>query len=275
MIAFEKWHGLGNDFVIMEAITNPILLNAQQVRQWADRHRGIGFDQLLLLENPRKEGCDFHYRVFNADGGEVAQCGNGARCVAQFLRKNHFLKKETLRLSTRDSELSLKLIDDIQVCVNFGEPQFIPEKIPFRQTTEALQYTLRKENQSVTFSVAHVGNPHAIIVVDAVDLAPVEEWGTWLAQHPDFPLGVNVGFLQTLSPEKITLRVYERGVGETLACGSGALAAALVGRRLLGLAPHVAVELLGGTLWVEWQGLGYPAYLTGPTAFVYQGQIVS
>jgi diaminopimelate epimerase len=272
-LEFSKMHGLGNDFVVIDAINQNVALSPEQVRGLADRHRGIGFDQLLLVERPGAPQADFRYRIFNADGGEVAQCGNGARCFMRFIHDQGLSEKRELLVETASGPLRLVREDDDQVTVNMGEPRLEPREIPFEAPARAVTYSLEIAGERLEVAAVSVGNPHAVTLVRDVDTAPVERLGPAIERHPRFPQGVNAGFMQIIDFEHIRLRVFERGVGETLACGSGACAAVVAGRLWDRLAARVKVALRGGDLVVSWAGRGYPVYLTGPATHVFRGRI--
>jgi diaminopimelate epimerase len=272
-LEFSKMHGLGNDFVVIDAINQNVALSPEQVRGLADRHRGIGFDQLLLVERPGAPQADFRYRIFNADGGEVAQCGNGARCFMRFIHDQGLSEKRELLVETASGPLRLVREDDDQVTVNMGEPRLEPREIPFEAPARAATYSLEIAGERLEVAAVSMGNPHAVTLVRDVDTAPVERLGPAIERHPRFPQGVNAGFMQIIDFEHIRLRVFERGAGETLACGSGACAAVVAGRLWDRLAARVKVALRGGDLVVSWAGRGYPVYLTGPATHVFRGRI--
>ncbi len=270
---FTKMHGLGNDFVVIDAINQEIHLTAEQISALANRHTGIGFDQLLLVAKPNKPDIDFFYRIFNADGSEVAQCGNGARAIARFVVAQGLTNKKNIQIATLNNQLTLILEEDGTVSVSMGMPKFAPQDIPITSTQVQPQYTLKRNDISVIFSALSLGNPHAVLEVADVAVAPVAEIGTWLSQQSFFPQSVNVGFMQIINQNNIRLRVFERGAGETLACGSGACAAAVVAiKKGLCLSP-VKVQLPGGVLTVEWAGGAQPVWLRGPAETVYVGNI--
>lgn len=269
---FSKMHGLGNDFMVVDNVTQNFYVNPDQIRQWADRHRGIGFDQLLVVEPPYDPDLDFHYRIFNADGSEVAQCGNGARCFAMFVRNKGLSNKNHLKVSTKAGKMVLHFERDGRITVEMGMPQFEPQAIPFKANKEEQTYLLRENDQTFFLGAMSLGNPHCVIDVDDVTTAPVAEWGALLTTHERFPEGVNVGFVQLVDRDHIKLRVYERGVGETQACGSGACAAAVLGMRQGKLNEQVEVELPGGVLSIRWQP-GQPVRMTGPAEHVYDGHL--
>ena len=272
-LEFSKMHGLGNDFVVIDAISQPVDLSTAKVRALADRHTGIGCDQLLLVEHARGSAADFRYRIFNADGGEVGQCGNGARCFMRFVHDRGLTDKTDIVVETRSGLLQLALEPDGQVTVDMGEPQLQPRNIPFAANARASAYPLQVDDRELEIAAISMGNPHAVLLVDDVDQAPVAGLGPAIEGHPDFPERVNVGFKQVLDPEHIRLRVFERGAGETRACGSGACAAVVAGRLWDQLAPRVNVALTGGDLVVKWVGEGSPVYMTGPATQVFLGQI--
>jgi len=272
-IQFTKMHGLGNDFVVIDSFAQEIQLSAEQVRLIADRHFGIGCDQLLLLAPSDKEGVDVRYLIYNADGGEVSQCGNGARCVAAYLRENGLVDGDTITAETREGIISMTMEEDDLVRVNMGIPKLAAADIPIASQEDADQYQLVLSDTEITFSAVSMGNPHAVIVVDDVSSAPVLTMGPEVQQKTFFPEGVNVGFMQIIDSGHIKLRVYERGAGETLACGSGACAAVVAGCINSSLNQEVDVALPGGHLLIGWAGQGEPVWMTGPATFVYRGQI--
>ncbi|MCK5383113.1 MAG: diaminopimelate epimerase [Gammaproteobacteria bacterium] len=273
MLEFTKMHGLGNDFVVMDAINQSVFLTAEQIQQLADRHLGIGFDQLLLVEGATTSSADFRYRIYNADGGEVGQCGNGARCFMQFVHERGLTQKATLQVETAGGPLQLSRAADGQVTVDMGIPRLEPTEIPFLAAARDVTYPIEVNNISLEIAAISMGNPHAVLLVDAVDRAPVAELGPAIERHPRFPERVNVGFMEIVDADTIRLRVYERGAGETLACGSGACAAVVAGRLQERLSAHVKVLLNGGELVVSWPGEGQPVLMTGPATTVYQGRI--
>ena len=272
---FSKMHGLGNDFMVVDGITQSLpedrLLAPETVRRLADRHFGVGFDQLLLLQ-PARGSADFRYRIFNADGGEVAQCGNGARCFARFVRERGLTDKHEIRVETAAGEMTLTVTDDGLVTVDMGVPRLAPEEIPFLAEQQRTLYPLSVNGQELEVAVANLGNPHCVLQVDNVDTAPVDVLGPALESHPDFPEHANAGFMEVRARDHIALRVYERGAGETLACGSGACAAVVCGQRLGLLDDSVTVDLPGGRLQVLWSGSG-GVRMTGPATHVYDGRI--
>ena len=272
-LEFTKMHGLGNDFVVIDAINQSVFLTTEQIQQLADRHTGIGFDQLLLVETASTPVADFRYRIFNADGGEVGQCGNGARCFMQFVHEHGLSRKTTLQVETASGPLQLIRTDDGQITVDMGVPRLEPMEIPFIAPARDLTYTLETNDIPLDIAAISVGNPHAVLLVDTVASAPVAELGPVIECHPRFPERVNVGFMEIVDADTIRLRVYERGAGETRACGSGACAAVVAGRLWGRLSAEVKVLLNGGELVVSWRGEGQPVLMTGPATTVYQGRI--
>lgn len=270
---FSKMHGLGNDFMVVDAVTQNVYFSPELIRRLADRHLGIGFDQMLIVEPPYDPELDFHYRIFNADGSEVAQCGNGARCFARFVRLKGLTNKSDIRVSTQTGRMVLSVTQDERVCVNMGEPNFEPQQVPFRANKVENLYLMRVAEQTIMCGVVSMGNPHCVLQVESVKTALVECLGPVLESHDRFPERVNVGFMEVVSREHIRLRVYERGAGETLACGSGACAAVAVGIQQGLLAEKVRVDLPGGSLNIAWKGPGHPLYMTGPATHVYDGFI--
>ncbi len=273
-IHFTKMHGLGNDFIVIDAINQNISLTTEQIHFMADRHFGIGCDQLLLVESSQQIDVDFHYRIFNADGSEVEQCGNGARCFARFVKDHHLIDKNDIMVSTASGLLKLHIEADEQVTVNMGLARFEPEQIPFKASGPSDRYFLNLEDQHIEIGVVSLGNPHAVLQVDDVATAEVHKLGMAIESHPQFPDRVNVGFMEVVTRNYIRLRVFERGSGETLACGSGACAAVAIGQRQGVIDQDVTVELPGGTLKICWTGEeNEPIWMTGPTNTVYEGDI--
>lgn len=273
-IRFSKMHGLGNDFVVIDAINQSIALDAEQIRFIADRHFGVGCDQLLLVEKPVSANADFKYRIFNADGSEVAQCGNGARCFARFVSNHGLTDKREIVVDTDAGQLILNLTEQGQVIVNMGIPRHQPAQIPLRADQESQRYQVSTNAAGeLEFAAVSMGNPHAVLLVEDVANAPVSNLGAELESHPMFPQRVNVGFMQIVNRQHINLRVYERGASETLACGSGACAAVVAGIELGLLDSHCSVRLPGGELNIEWAGRGQPVFMTGPAVAVFEGQI--
>ncbi|NEV62240.1 diaminopimelate epimerase [Thiorhodococcus minor] len=272
-LRFTKMQGLGNDFVVFDAIRQRVELTPEIIRHYADRRFGIGCDQLLLVEPPRLPGTDFHYRIFNADGSEVEQCGNGARCFARFVRDQGLTDKDEIPVGTAAGRIRLHVEPDGQVRVDMGCPELQPERIPFLAEAEADTYAIEVADRALTIGAISMGNPHAVLIVDDLDRAPVAELGPLLASHPRFPQRVNVGFMQILSPNQVRLRVYERGAGETLACGTGACAAVVSGQLRGHLSSPTRVSLPGGDLVIEWAGPAHSVWMTGPATPVFQGEI--
>ena len=293
-LQFEKMHGAGNDFMVVRWPRGVALPDKSTVRQWADRRMGVGFDQLLLVRSSEEPGVAAFYQVFNADGAEVQQCGNGVRCIARYLMPEG--TRETLLLGSRAGTVEARFESGGEVSVNLGEPDFSPAALPFRappttrpgeaatvrQATrasraagarQALRYRLDLNAGTVEFGAVSMGNPHAVIPVDSLEAAPVGIIGPQLQSHPSFPEGVNVGFVEFRNSASIRLRVYERGAGETAACGTGAAAAAAVGRRWGELGETVRVEVTGGVLRTAWAGPGHPVWLSGPAVRVFEGRI--
>lgn len=270
---FTKMHGLGNDFVVFDGVRQTLQLTPEQVRFVADRHFGVGCDQVLLVEPPDRLGADFRYRIFNADGGEVEQCGNGARCFARFVHEEGLTDKDEVTVQTAAGLMHLSRPVNDQVTVDMGVPRLEPTEIPFEAPARSASYTLNVDGGAVQIGAVSLGNPHAVLEVEDVTTAPVAELGPLIERHPRFPLRVNVGFMEVVEPNRIRLRVFERGTGETLACGSGACAAVVVGNVQGLLGPEVRVELPGGQLMVSWPGEGDVVRMTGPAARVYEGLI--
>lgn len=273
LIQFSKMHGLGNDFMVVDGITQKIFFSPEMIRRLADRHFGVGFDQLLLVEPPYDPEQDFHYRIFNADGSEVQQCGNGARCFARFVRLKGLTNKDRIAVSTMSGRIVLQLEHDNLVTVNMGVPEFEPAKVPFRAQKAEKTYLLRVAEQTVMCGVVSMGNPHCVLEVDNIKTAPVETLGAQLESFDRFPERVNVGFMELVSANEIRLRVFERGAGETMACGTGACAAAVVGIYQGKLRDRVKVHLPGGTLQIAWKGPGAPVFMTGPAEHVFDGEM--
>ncbi|MDH5784285.1 MAG: diaminopimelate epimerase [Chromatiales bacterium] len=270
---FTKMQGLGNDFVVLNAFHNPITLTTQQVRTLADRRFGIGCDQLLMVEAPRSAGADFRYRIFNADGSEVQQCGNGARCFARFVRDAGLTTNDEIVVETASGIITLNIEQDGLVRVNMGVPNFAPESLPFSVDSEMERYGVVVAGETRQLGAVSMGNPHTVLQVDDIDKAAVAQLGPLLESHSLFPERVNVGFMQVVSRDRIKLRVYERGAGETLACGTGACAAVAVGRRWGLLDEAVEVSLPGGELRIRWPGEGEALWMTGPATTVFEGKI--
>jgi len=273
LLNFTKMHGLGNDFVVIDAISQPVELSTGQMRQLGDRHFGVGCDQILMVEPAPDDSVDFRYRIFNADGGEVEQCGNGARCFARFVHDKGLSDKTAMRVLTAGGIIRPRLEADGRVTVDMGKPRLEPREIPFQARGRARSYPLKVAGTDIELGAVSMGNPHAVIRVDNVDQAALETIGPRLEQHPRFPQRVNVGFMQVISRHTIRLRVFERGVGETLACGSGACAAVVVGREQGLLDDRVRVVLRGGELDIVWKGGNKPVLMTGPAETVFEGRI--
>lgn len=266
-------HGLGNDFMVVDGVTQSVYFTEQTIRRLADRHRGIGFDQLLLVEPPYDPEMDFHYRIFNADGSEVAQCGNGARCFARFVQLKGLTNKKSIKVSTAKGKMTLVIQEDNLIRVNMGEPIWEPQQIPFTANKFEKNYLLLTELGTSIAGAVSMGNPHCVLTVDDVATAPVEALGPLLERHERFPERANIGFMQILNRQQVNLRVFERGAGETQACGSGACAAVAVGIMQGNLDHKVEVTLPGGKLIIEWAGLGQPLFMTGDATHIYDGYI--
>ncbi|MFT3961721.1 diaminopimelate epimerase [Propionivibrio sp.] len=272
-LRFSKMHGLGNDFVVIDGVRQTIALTPAQIRFLADRHFGVGCDQLLLVERARHPDVDFRYRIFNADGGEVEQCGNGARCFVRFVHEQGLTEKREIRVETLGGVISPRLEADGQVTVDMGVPVLEPARIPFVSTSAEVVQPLDVDGRRVDITAVSMGNPHAVQVVADVDAAPVAAQGALIEAHPRFPQRVNAGFMQVAGRRQIRLRVFERGVGETLACGTGACAAVVAGILRGLLDSPVRVETRGGELSIAWQGIGAPVSMTGPAVTVFTGEI--
>lgn len=275
ILNFTKMHGLGNDFVVIDAIKQTVNLSSEQIRFIADRHFGVGCDQLLLVEkSDAGSNADFKYRIYNADGSEVAQCGNGARCFARFVRDKNLSSKDEILVDTRSRQLLLCFDSNGLITVNMGVPNHAPAEIPLQFDEEATRYHLQVNGYDCSFGAVSMGNPHAVLQVDNIASAPVLEVGAQLERHACFPERANIGFMQILDRQHVKLRVFERGAGETNACGSGACAAVVVGIEQNLLDVEVNVELPGGELLVRWQGRGQPVFMTGPAVSVFEGQLL-
>ncbi len=273
LLKFTKMHGAGNDFVVIDLVSQRYKLRSRDVRMLADRHFGVGCDQVLVVEAPGRPDVDFRYRIFNADGEEVEHCGNGARCFARFVREKKLTAKRVIRVEAACGILELRVRNRQEVEVQMGVPQLEPAAIPFTAPARADCYTLQVGQDSLEIGAVSMGNPHAILRVEDTANADVERLGPLIESHPDFPQRVNAGFMQVISPKAIRLRVYERGVGETLACGTGACAAVVYGITRGWLRDLVTVELPGGKLSISWAGTGQPVFMTGPTEVVFEGSI--
>jgi diaminopimelate epimerase len=283
LLRFTKMHGLGNDFVLLDLVSQNIRITEEQIRQLGDRRTGIGFDQLLLVEPPGNPDMDFRYRIFNADGSEAEQCGNGARCFMRFLRDRGLTTKTRVKLETNTGNIECKLEKDGNITVNMGPPSLSPEQIPFLAEQPGIQYELDLSSlpthpgclspEKVCIAAVNIGNPHAVLNVEDVNRAPVSQLGPLIENHPRFPSRVNVGFMEIVSRSKIKLRVFERAVGETRACGSGACAAVVAGRLQGLLDDQVEVTLPGGILNITWQGDNSDITMSGPACRVYEGRL--
>ncbi|MGA9394076.1 MAG: diaminopimelate epimerase [Azonexus sp.] len=272
-LEFSKMHGLGNDFVVLDGIRQHLSLTAEQLRHLADRHFGVGCDQILLVEEPTQSGVDFRYRIFNADGGEVEQCGNGARCFVRFVHEAGLTDKREIRVETQSGIIAPRLEENGNVTVNMGIPRFLPAEIPFIGDGDAVIHALEVAGETLEISVVSMGNPHAVQLVGNVDSAPVATQGALIESHQRFPQRVNAGFMQVVDRHAVKLRVYERGAGETLACGTGACAAAVAGIRRSLLDSPVRVTTRGGDLAIAWDGPGQPVMMSGPAVTVFTGEI--
>jgi len=272
-LKFTKMHGLGNDFVVVDAATTPVSLTPEQLRHIADRRFGVGCDQILMIERARSVDTDFFYRIFNADGGEVEQCGNGARCFVRYVHDRGLTAKTVIRVGTLGGVIEPRLEADGQVTVNMGVPVFEPARIPFDAPVQALLYNLQIEKKLIEINALSIGNPHAVQVVPDVMKAPVATEGPLIEAHPRFPRRVNAGYMQVIDRTHIQLRVYERGAGETLACGTGACAAVVAGIVRGLLDARVTVSTRGGDLVIVWAGAGQPVLMTGPAMTVFDGEI--
>lgn len=273
-LKFTKMHGLGNDFVVIDATAAPVSLTPAQLRHVADRRLGVGCDQVLMIERARSADTDFFYRIFNADGGEVEQCGNGARCFVRYVHDRGLTAKTVIRVGTLGGVIEPRLEADGQVTVNMGVPVFEPARIPFDAPAQALLYDLQVDKKIIKINVLSMGNPHAVQVVPDVMKAPVTTEGPLIEAHPRFPRRVNAGYMQVVDRAHIRLRVYERGAGETLACGTGACAAVVAGVARGLLDARVTVSTRGGDLVIVWAGAGQPVLMTGPAVTVFDGEIV-
>ncbi len=272
-LKFTKMQGAGNDFVVIDGYTTPIQLTTAQIQQIANRYFGVGCDQLLMVEKTDTPNVDFRYRIFNADGGEVEQCGNGARCFVRFVVDKGLTDKSTINVETASGIITLTLEDNGEVTVNMGPPNFDPQALPFLADNQQLQYQLTLAKTTLPISAVSMGNPHAVVVVEDVQTAPVHELGPQIESHQLFPQHVNAGFMQVVNPHEINLRVFERGSGETLACGTGACAAVVSGIQLNLLQSPVRVNTRGGQLQIAWAGASSPVMMTGPAAIVFEGEI--
>ncbi|HZZ92670.1 MAG TPA: diaminopimelate epimerase [Usitatibacter sp.] len=272
-LRFAKMHGQGNDFVVVDGVRERVELTPEQVRRLGDRHRGVGFDQLLLVERPLAPGNDFRYRIFNADGGEVEQCGNGARCFARFVRDEGLTDKDEIRVETAGGVIVPRIEPAGTITVDMGPPRFEPSDIPFLAPRREPTYRLDVDGTAVEASVLSMGNPHAVQRVADVERAPVATQGPRIEHHPAFPQRVNAGYMQVLDRARIRLRVWERGAGETLACGTGACAAVVAGIERGLLDAEVRVSTRGGELIIRWPGPPHPVMMTGDAVRVFDGEI--
>jgi diaminopimelate epimerase len=272
-LKFTKMHGLGNDFVVLDATRAPLALSAEQLRRIADRRFGVGCDQILLVEKPRAAGTDFYYRIFNADGGEVEQCGNGARCFVRYVHDHGLTKATEIRVGTASGVIVPRLEPDGSVTVDMGAPEFEPARIPFEAPRRAPTYTLEAGGHGLDISALSMGNPHAVQFVADVEAAPVLSEGPLIERHARFPRRVNAGYAQVVDRAHLKLRVFERGAGETLACGTGACAAVVAGIQRGLLDPRVTVTTRGGKLSILWEGDGKPVLMTGPAVTVFEGEL--
>ena len=272
-LKFSKMHGLGNDFVVLDGIRQQISLTPEQLRYLADRNFGVGCDQILLVEKPGRTDVDFRYRIFNADGSEVEQCGNGARCFVRFVHEAGLTDKREIRVETQKGIIEPRLEANGNVTVDMGEPRFLPAEIPFLHDDDVVVYNLDVADETLEIGVVSMGNPHAVQVVDDVEQAPVGQHGPLIENHQRFPQRVNAGFMQVVDKHAIKLRVYERGSGETLACGTGACAAVVSGIRRGLLESPVRVTTRGGDLNIAWGGPGRPVLMSGPAVTVFTGEI--
>lgn len=273
LLRFTKMHGLGNDFMVLDLVSQHAHIQAKHAKQWGDRNTGIGFDQLLIVEAPSNPDVDFRYRIFNSDGSEVEQCGNGARCFARFVLDKRLTAKKLIRVETKGGVIELDVRNDGQISVDMGAPRLVPADIPFQADDQALTYALDVEGRSEQIFAVSMGNPHAVLRVEDVNSAPVRELGPKIEHHPRFPQRVNVGFIQVIDRHRAQLRVWERGAGETQACGTGACAAAVAAISQGWMDSPVTLDLTGGRLLIEWAGEGHPVIMTGPAVRVYEGQV--
>jgi diaminopimelate epimerase len=272
-LKFTKMQGAGNDFIVVDATREAPKLDPATIRRLADRHFGVGFDQLLVVEPPRSAGTDFYYRIFNADGGEVSQCGNGARCFVRYVHDKKLSDKTSIRVETLSGIIEPRLEQDGRVTVNMGAPEFEPDRIPFDAPRRAPSYRLDVGGRALEIFAVSMGNPHAVQVVADVESAPVPTEGALIERHPRFPERVNAGYMQIVDRHRICLRVFERGAGETLACGTGACAAVAAGVAAGLLDSPVKVTTHGGELEIAWHGEGSPVWMTGPAQTVFEGEI--
>ena len=272
LLHFTKMHGLGNDFMVVDMVTQSIRITPERIRSLADRNFGVGFDQLLVVEPPTDPDMDFRYRIYNADGSEVEQCGNGARCFAQFVRDKKLIGRDTIRVQTAGGNIELYIQENGDVTVDMGVPRLEPGTVPFKASNAQTVYDLEVDGERLQIGVVSMGNPHAVWQVDDVNRAPIERMGPKIEGHERFPKRCNAGFMQILDSNEVNLRVYERGVGETLACGTGACAAVVAGRLQGLLGEEVRVNLPGGSLQIKWPGEGHSVMMTGSATRVFEGQ---
>jgi diaminopimelate epimerase len=277
-LKFTKMQGAGNDFVVLDGVSRPVAMTPQRARRIADRHFGVGCDQVLLVENPQGAGADFRYRIWNSDGGEVEQCGNGARCFVRFVHDKGLTKKAEIRVETLSGLIAPRLEPDGQVTVDMGAPRFGPEQVPFdasglKPVQGGKRWPLEVAGRTLRIAALSMGNPHAVQTVADVDAAPVREEGPLIERHPRFPKRANAGYMQVVDRSSVRLRVWERGAGETLACGTGACAAVVTGIREGLLDEAVRVETRGGQLTIRWAGGDNPVWMTGPAVTVFEGEI--
>ena len=274
---FTKMHGIGNDFIVLDHTKSPFQLTQEIIQSLSHRQLGIGFDQLLVVENTTLKDVDFKYRIFNQDGGEVEQCGNGARCFYRFVKDKHLTTKESIRVETKSGVITLTEDHEHMIEVNMGEPIFNPKLIPFISDTEKNEYSisidLPNQKEMINVAVLSMGNPHAVMTVEDIDKAPVETLGAYLESHSLFPKRVNVGFMTIVTPHHVRLRVFERGVGETLACGTGACAAVVSGIKRDLLISPVKVDMPGGSLSIDWKGDKNSVMMKGPAVTLFEGDI--
>jgi diaminopimelate epimerase len=276
-VHFTKMHGIGNDFIVLDHTKSPFQLSKEVIQSLSHRQRGVGFDQLLVVEKTTLEDVDFKYRIFNKDGGEVEQCGNGARCFYRFVKDKHLTDKVSIRVETKSGVIELTEDNERMIEVNMGEPIFNPKLIPFLSESEKNEYPisidLPHQEETLNMAILSMGNPHAVITVKDTHTAPVTTLGPYLESHKLFPKRVNVGFMEIITPHHIRLRVFERGVGETLACGTGACAAVVSGIKSQSLSSPVKVDMQGGSLSIDWKGSGHPVMMKGPAVTLYEGDI--
>ena len=273
LLHFTKMHGLGNDFMVLDLVTQHAHILPKHAKQWGDRHTGIGFDQLLLVEAPRNPEVDFSYRILNSDSSEVEQCGNGARCLARFVVDRRLTTKMKIRAETKSGIIKLDILKDGQIRVDMGAPRLVPEYIPFHASEQSTSYAVDIDGKTVDLAAVSMGNPHAVLRVININNSPVHELGPKIEHHPRFPERVNVGFLQVIDRSHAQLRVWERGVGETQACGTGACAAAVTAINEGCMDSPLLIYLPGGRLYIEWAGPGHSVMMTGPASRVYEGQV--